>query len=261
MSLLTPALLELKNIQVMRGGKVVLDDFNLRIHANEHVAILGPNGCGKSTLIKTITRECYPVIRDGARISILGRESWNVFELRPLLGIVSNDLMAWCNSESVGLDIVLSGFFSSSHIFPNHLVLPEQRELAQSVLAQLEIPHLAERPVSEMSSGEAKRILIARALVHQPKALLFDEPSNSLDFHAQHSLRRTMSLLAKSGIGIILVTHDLADIVPEITRVVLMSKGRIIADGHKEEMLREEPLSKLFGMKVEIGRKDGYYHL
>ena len=257
----TPALLELQNIQVVRGGNVVLDDFNLLIHANEHVAILGPNGCGKSTLIKTITRECYPVVREGSHISILGRERWNVFELRSLLGIVSNDLMAWCNPESVGLDIVLSGFFSSSHIFPNHLIRPEQRELAASILAQLEVPHLAERSVSAMSSGEAKRILIARALVHQPRALLFDEPSNSLDFYAQHSLRQTMSRLANSGIGIILVTHDLADIVPEIKRVVLMSKGRIVADGSKEEMLQVERLSALFGMKVEIGRRDGYYHL
>jgi iron complex transport system ATP-binding protein len=261
MSLPTPALLELQNIRVMRGQNVVLDDFNLRIHANEHVAILGPNGCGKSTLIKTITRECYPVVREGSRISILGRERWNVFELRTMLGIVSNDLMAWCKPEAQGIEVVLSGFFSSSHLFPNHLVQPAQRELAESILAQLEVPHLSERPVCEMSSGEAKRILIARALVHQPRALLFDEPSNSLDFHAQHGLRQTMSRLANSGIGIILVTHDLADIVPEINRVVLISKGRIVADGSKEEMLRAEPLSDLFGMKVEIGRKDAYYHL
>jgi iron complex transport system ATP-binding protein len=261
MSQSTPALLDLQNIQVVRGGKVVLDDFNLRIHASEHVAILGPNGCGKSTLIKTITRECYPVVREGSHISILGRHQWNVFELRTLLGIVSNDLMAWCNPESVGLDIVLSGFFSSSHIFPNHLIQPHHRELAARLLHQLEIPHLAGRPVCEMSSGEAKRILIARALVHQPQALLFDEPSNSLDFHAQHSLRQTMSRLANSGIGIILVTHDLADIVPEIQRVVLLSKGRILADGAKEDMLREDRLSSLFGMSVEIGRRDGYYHL
>jgi iron complex transport system ATP-binding protein len=261
MSLPTPALLELQNIQVMRGGKVVLEDFNLRIHANEHIAILGPNGCGKSTLIKTITRECYPVVREGSCMSLLGREQWNIFELRTLLGIVSNDLMAWCNPEAVGLDVVLSGFFSSSHLFPNHLVKPEQRQLAEHVLTQLEVPHLADRQICAMSSGEARRILIARALVHKPRALLFDEPSNSLDFYAQHSLRQTMSLLANSGVGIILVTHDLADIVPEINRVVLMSKGRIVADGGKEEMLQKEPLSKLFGMKVAIGRKDGYYHL
>jgi iron complex transport system ATP-binding protein len=112
-----------------------------------------------------------------------------------------------------------------------------------------------------MSSGEAKRVLIARALVHKPRALLFDEPCNSLDVLAQHGLRETMRALARSGIGIILVTHELADIVPEIERVVLMSKGRIVADGPKEEVLQAGRLSHLFGLKVELGRRDGYYHI
>lgn len=256
-----PALLDLQNIQVMRGDKVALSDFTLRIEAGEHVAILGPNGCGKSTLIKTITRECYPVAREGSRMNILGEDRWNVFELRSLLGIVSNDLMAWCTGESVGRDVVLSGFFSSNDIYPNHLVSPEQRIQAEAALEQLQVPHLAGRPVIEMSSGEAKRVLIARALVHRPRALLFDEPSNSLDLFARESLRHTMRMLAKSGIGTVLVTHDLADLIPEIERVVLMSKGRIVADGPKEEILQEEKLAALFGMKVEIARKDGYYHL
>jgi iron complex transport system ATP-binding protein len=257
----SPALLDLQNIQVMRGGKVVLDDFTLRINAGEHVAILGPNGCGKSTLIKTITRECYPVVREGSSMTILGQDCWNVFELRSLLGIVSNDLMSWCTGESVGRDVVLSGFFSSNDIYPNHEIRPEQRAMAESALEQLQGPHLADRPVSEMSSGEAKRVLIARALVHHPRALLFDEPSNSLDHFARHSLRQTMSLLANLGIGIVLVTHDLADIIPEIERVVLMSHGRIVADGTKEAILQAEKLEALFGMRVEIARKDGYYHL
>jgi len=255
------ALLDLQNIQVMRGDKIVLDDFTLRIDAGEHVAILGPNGCGKSTLIKTIMRECYPVAREGSSMTILGEDCWNVFELRSLLGIVSNDLMAWCTGESVGRDVVLSGFFSSNDIYPNHLVRPEQRAQAEAALEQLQVPHLADRPVRAMSSGEAKRVLIARALVHRPRALLFDEPSNSLDHFARHSLRQTMSLLANSGIGIVLVTHDLADIIPGIERVVLMSNGRIVADGPKTEILQERRLAALFGMKVEIARRDGYYHL
>ena len=257
----TPALLDMQNVRVMRGDKVVLDDFSLRINAGEHVAILGPNGCGKSTLVKTIARECYPVVRDGSSMSILGRDRWNVFELRSLLGIVSNDLMSACTASISGRDAVLSGFFSSTRIFPHHTIDPGHRALADSALAQLQILHLAERPVAELSSGEAKRVLIARALVHQPKALLFDEPSNSLDFHARHSLREAMSALARSGIGIVLVTHDLADIVPEIERVVLMGKGRVVASGGKEEILQTERLSALFGMKVEIARRDGCYHL
>jgi len=261
MNLPTPALLDLKNIQVMRGEKTVLDHFTLRISAGEHVAILGPNGCGKSTLIKTITRECYPVAREGSSMTILGQDCWNVFELRSLLGIVSNDLMSWCTGEAVGRDVVLSGFFSSNDIYPNHTIRPEQRDLAEAALAQLQVPHLADRPVREMSSGEAKRVLIARALVHRPRALLFDEPSNSLDLFARQSLRQTMSLLARSGIGIVLVTHDLSDVIPEIERVVLLSRGRVVADGRKAETLEAKRLSEVFGLKVEIARRDGYYHL
>jgi iron complex transport system ATP-binding protein len=255
------ALLDLQNIQVMRGNKVALDDFSLRIQSGEHVAILGPNGCGKSTLIKTIMRECYPVAREGSSMTILGQDRWNVFELRSQLGIVSNDLMSWCTGEAVGRDVVLSGFFSSNDIYPNHAISAEQSALADAALAQLQVPHLAERPVCEMSSGEAKRVLIARALVHRPQALLFDEPSNSLDLFARHSLRQTMSELANSGIGMVLVTHDLADVIPEIERVVLLSQGRIVGDGRKDEMLQATRLSALFGMQVEIARRDGYYHL
>ncbi len=245
----------------MRGDKIVLDDFSLRIGAEEHVAVLGPNGCGKSTLIKTLTRECYPVAREGSSMAILGQTRWDVFELRSLLGIVSNDLMSSCTAEASGLDVVLSGFFSSTRIFPNHDVDAKLRDMAEYALARLGVSHLAERAVQEMSSGEAKRVLIARALVHNPRALLFDEPCNSLDIAAQGSLRETMRTLAGSGIGIILVTHELPDIVPEIERVVLLSKGRIVADGTKEEILRAEKLSQLFGVKVELGRRDGYFHI
>jgi iron complex transport system ATP-binding protein len=263
-------LIDLQNVRVMRGdisrgslanAKPALDDFTLRVQPDEHIAVLGPNGCGKSTLIKTITRECYPMVREGSSMTILGQKNWNIFELRSLLGIVSNDLMASCTNAVSGLDVVLSGFFSSTRIFPNHSFDPEQKELAEAALSQLGVAHLAERSVDEMSSGEAKRVLIARALVHTPRALLFDEPCNSLDIRAQHGLRETMRSLAQSGIGIILVTHELPDIVPEIARVVLMANGRITADGPKEEVLQSERLSELFGLEVELVRRNGSYNI
>ena len=257
----TAPLLDFRNLCVMRGQKIALDDFSLRIGADEHVAILGPNGCGKSTLIKTITRECYPVASDDSSMSILGQDTWDVFKLRSALGIVSNDWMLSCTGDANGRDVVLSGFFSSTAIYPNHLVQPEQTHLADAALAELKISHLADCPVCEMSSGEARRVLIARALVHKPRALLFDEPCNSLDLAAQQSLRHTMSTLARSGTAIILVTHELVDIVPEIQRVVLMSKGRVVADGSKEEILQVERLQSLFGVTVEMARRDGHYHL
>lgn len=257
----TPALMDFRNLRVMRGQKAAIDDFSLRVGADEHVAILGPNGCGKSTLIKTITRECYPVAREESSMSILGQDTWDVFSLRSLLGIVSNDLMLSCTGDACGRDVVLSGFFSSTAIYPNHTVDPRHLQMAESALAELKIVHLADRPVGEMSSGEARRVLIARALVHKPKALLFDEPCNSLDLAAQQKVRQTMSSLAKSGTAIILVTHELADIVPEIQRVVLMSGGRIIADGPKEEILRVDRLAALFGVSVDMARRDGHYML
>src|SRR6202163_3825421 len=199
--LMEPALVDLNNVRVIRGDNVALDDFSLQIHAGEHVAILGPNGCGKSTLIKTITRECYPVIREGSSMTILGQSRWNIFELRSVLGIVSNDLMLDVTSETSGREVVLSGFFSSTKIFDHQTVEPIHRTRADAALERLGIAHLAERPVAEMSSGEAKRILIARALVHDPQTLVFDEPSNTLDVFAQQGLRETMRRLAQSGMG------------------------------------------------------------
>jgi len=256
-----PPLLSLKNVTVMRGDCAALRDVNLEIAAGEHVCILGPNGCGKSTLIKTITRECYPLAADRCSISILGRERWNIFELRSLLGIVSPDLLASCTTEATGRDVVLSGFFSSTRIFPHHHPEPELLARAEAALERLGIAHLVNRPVAHMSSGEAKRTLIARALVHGPKTLLFDEPSNALDIAAQLQLRETLRELAQSGLGILLVTHHVSEIIPEIERVVLLREGRILADGPKATFLTEETLSNLFQAKVRLGQHDGYFHL
>src|ERR1700756_5954120 len=165
-------LLALSHVTVMRGEHPALQDITLRVDAGEHVCILGPNGCGKSTLIKTITRECYPVANEGSSISILGRERWNIFELRSLLGIVSPDLLASCTTEATGRDVVLSGFFSSTRIFPHHHPDPELVTRAEAALDRLGIAHLADPPLTHMSSGEAKRTLIARALAHEPEKLL-----------------------------------------------------------------------------------------
>jgi iron complex transport system ATP-binding protein len=258
---LPPPLLELRHIWVQRGENTALRDISLSIGAGEHVAILGPNGCGKSTLIKTITRECYPLVRPESSMTILGESLWNVTELRNLLGIVSNDLMSRCTQSVTGFDLVLSGFFSSIGIWPHHHVTEAMREKTDRVLALLDVQQLAAKPVDEMSSGEARRILIGRALVHEPKTLLLDEPSTSLDLFAQHELRETVRKLARSGIGIVLVTHHLSDIVPEIERVIMMRAGRIVGDGLKGEMLTASALKDLFGVEVELAQRDGYYNL
>ena len=124
----------------MRGQNTALHNLSLTVGAGEHVAILGPNGCGKSTLIKTITRECYPLAHADSSVRILGRTRWNIFDLRALLGIVSNDLMAQCTREITGFDVVLSGFFSSIGIWPNHEVTAEMRAKAAEVAAPVRSP-------------------------------------------------------------------------------------------------------------------------
>jgi iron complex transport system ATP-binding protein len=256
-----PPLLEFRNVTVMRGTNSVLREVNLKIEDGEHAAILGPNGCGKSTFIKSITRECYPLPGPDSHLRIMGRDRWNVFELRGLLGIVSNDLLNTSTRDLTGREVVLSGFFSSIGIWPNHEVTAYMRTKADELLYRLEVPHLADRYLTEMSSGEHRRIMIGRALVHEPRALLLDEPSTSLDLFAQHELRSILRKLAQTGTGILLVTHHLSDVIPEIERVILMRRGTIFADGPKAAMLREEQLSSLFGLPVTLEQHDGFYHL
>ena len=256
-----PPLIEYNNVTVCRNEQVALDGLTLSIGLGEHVAILGPNGSGKSTFIKTVTRECYPKLTESSYLHILGRQDWNIYELRPLLGIVSNDLLARCVRDFAGREIVLSGFFSSVGIWPHHKVEPEMEQKTLEVMETLEIAHLARRRMSQLSSGEARRVLIARALVHDPKALVLDEPTSSLDLHATYELRSIFRKIAAAGIGVVMVTHDLDDIIPEIDRVILLKQGRVFADGPKEDTLNSEILSALYGTEFEVIQKNGYYHL
>jgi iron complex transport system ATP-binding protein len=260
--------LELEHVNVARGDTTVLHDINLRIQAGEHIAILGPNGCGKSTLIKTMTCECYPLALPGTRVSIFGRERWDLTELKRRLGVVSADLPGKPTLKTTGLDAVLTGFFSSSTLWPNLTVTPQMRARAEEVLKLVGATYLAEKLVGEMSAGEQRRIMIGRALVGSGAAapgrtsqmLLLDEPSNALDLAAQQGLRSMLRTLARTGTGILLITHHIADILPEITRVVLMRDGRIIADGPKEDLLTPTALSDLFGVPLQVTQRDGFFH-
>jgi iron complex transport system ATP-binding protein len=255
-----PSLMVMKNVTVIKGGRKILDSVSLSIGQGEHVAIIGPNGSGKSSLIKTFTKEYHPLAAaDGLILNIMGKETWHVFELRKMLGIVSGDLQqTYCRQVSV-LDVVLSGFFSSIGIYYNHKVTPEMEARAREVLKFLKISHLADRLMSELSSGEARRVLIGRALVHDPQALILDEPANSLDLKALQGFRESIRKIAGSGKSVILVTHNLEDIIPEIDRVILIKDGKIFMDGKKQEILTSSNLSELFSLPIEVIEKKGYY--
>ena len=253
-------LLDLCNVSVQRGDRVVLDELNLKVRTGEHIAILGPNGSGKSTLIKTITRECYPLLRPDSYLRILGKDAWNIFELRSQIGVVSHDLMTTCTRDITGRELVLSGSFGSIGIPPRHQPSSEMEDRAFTVMQSLDTVNLANRWLDELSSGEARRLLIARSLIHSPSTLLLDEPTTSLDLSALHELRGHMRRLAQSGIGLLLVTHHLDDIIPEIDRVVLLNHGKLYADGPKQEVLTPGALSELFGTPVEVNERNGFYH-
>lgn len=257
--------LELSNVNVARGDRVVLHDVNLTIRAGEHVAILGPNGCGKSTLILAMTCQVYPIVVPGMRVCIFGRERWDLTQLRKHFGVVAAGLMGSelpgeRTAVTTGLDAVIAGFFSASTLWPNLHVTAEMRDRAAEALERIEATHLANQLVGEMSAGEKRRILIARALVHRPRQLLLDEPSNALDLAAQRDLRETLRRLAAEGTGLVLVTHHLGDILPEIERVILMRQGRIVADGPREQLLTAPRLSELFNAPVRIGHDDEWLH-
>jgi iron complex transport system ATP-binding protein len=257
-----PPLIELENVTVRREERIALDSVSLSIAQAEHVAILGPNGCGKSTLIKLISRDLYPIQKpEPWALRIMGRDQWRLFDLRHHLGIVSNDWMQMCTRDYSGYEIVLSGFFGSVGIWPYHPVTAEMERKAREVMELLEILHLSSRGTNEMSSGEARRILIARALVHDPQALMLDEPTTSLDLRATWELREVLRKLARNGISILMVTHHLPDIIPEMRRVVLIREGRVVMDGPKERVLEAGALSGLFGVPVEVLERGGYYHV
>jgi iron complex transport system ATP-binding protein len=261
----SPEFLRMRNVDVARGQKVVLHDVSLRIAAGEHIAILGPNGCGKSTLIKAMTCECYPIVRPGMEMKVYGRDRWEVQELRKHLGVVATELPGERTAVTRGLDAVVSGFFSSSTLWPNLVVSESMRSSALDALGMLGAEYLRDRWVGEMSAGEKRRVMIARALVHRPEMLLLDEPSNALDLAAQHELREILREVAvgsgeRGGTGLVMVTHHLADILPEIDRVVMMGAGRIVADGPKRELLQASRLRELFGVDLELTERNGYWH-
>ncbi|HLT92441.1 MAG TPA: ATP-binding cassette domain-containing protein [Woeseiaceae bacterium] len=254
-------LIEIRDATVYRGETRVLDRFSLDIAQGEQVAILGPNGAGKTTLLKLVSRELYPAAAPGACVRILGRERWNVWELRSKIGIVSHDLQARYRPATTALDVVVSGFFSSVgvHGALRGRVTDEQRERAERVLAELGVGALAAKPFGSMSTGEQRRTLLARALVHDPHTLVLDEPTAGLDLAASFDYLARIRKLVDDGRSIVLVTHLLNELPPEIERVILLRAGRVLADGPKGEVVTEANLERTYGTAVTLTQVGGYY--
>ncbi|MFP5232488.1 MAG: ABC transporter ATP-binding protein [Acidobacteriota bacterium] len=262
------AIVDLQHVFVARGERVVLHDVSLRIEAGEHLAILGPNGCGKSTLLKTITCEVYPLVNPASQVRIMGRERWDLTQLKRRMGVVASEIPGGSTLAISGREAVLTGFFSSSRIWPNLTVTARMQERAEEILQLVHAEDLAEAPVGEMSAGQQRRVMIGRALAGTSldaeqgsvQMLLLDEPSNALDLAAQQDLREMLRELAQKGTAILLITHHIADILPEMNRIVMMREGRIVADGAKTTLLTETHLQRLFGREIALTGRDGYWN-
>jgi iron complex transport system ATP-binding protein len=261
--------LELKDATLIRGGTRVLENFSLTIEHGQHTAVLGPNGAGKTSLIRMLTLDDRPRAAGSngvAPMRLFGRASWDVSELRMRLGVVTGDLDAGfgvgtSGGRVRGLDVALSGLLGSHGVFSHHDVTGGMRGQAQAALERVEALHLGGKPLNEMSAGERRRVLIARALITRPDALVLDEPTAGLDPVARYRFMESVRRLAHEGTTLILVTHHIDEIIPEIGRVVLLQRGKVAFDGAVEEALTSERLRNVFGGPLMIERSRGYYHV
>lgn len=256
-----PALIDIHNATIWRGNTQVFENLTLTIPQRQRIAILGPNGSGKTTLLKTINRELYPVAKEDSWIRILGRERWNVWELRRQIGLVSHDLQNRYTPTTTALEVVVSGFQSSIGV---HGLLAErvsegQIAAARQILANLGIAEFAATELQAMSTGQQRRCLLARALVHEPATLILDEPTSGLDLAASFDYLRQISRLASDGQNLVIVTHQLNEIPPEVERVVLLKNGTVVADGSKEATLTSDILSDVYETGVRVSQIDGHF--
>jgi iron complex transport system ATP-binding protein len=263
-----PPILELVNATLVRGRTRVLNGLSFTIHQGEHTAILGPNGAGKTSLIRMLTLDDRPLASSNGTpaLRLFGREHWDIGELRTRLGVVTGDLDASFGLSTSGgrvtaLDTAISGLFGSHGVFAHHDVTTAMRERGRAALERVEVAHLAGKPLNEMSTGERRRVLIARALVTQPDALVLDEPTTGLDLVARHRFMETVRRLAREGTTLILITHHADEIVPETRRVVLLREGRVAYDGTPADALTAAHLSNVFDANLTVERAGDYYHV
>ena len=254
-------LLELANVTVVRGGRRALDGVTLSIPRGQNTAVVGPNGAGKSTLLRMLNGEFFPLRRPGVRMRLLGRERWNVFDVRRQLGVVSHELQASHHGWLSGLDVVCSGFFASVGIYRHQALSETQKRRAAAAAESQGAAGLLDRRFETLSSGEQRRLLLARALVHEPHTLLLDEPATGLDLRAAFSLMERLRALATGGTTLIVVTHHIDQIPPEVERVVLLKAGRLLADGPKGEVLTGAALSELFEIDVDVVERGGWFRV
>ena len=254
-------LFQIHDASVVRGGKTILHVADFSLAEGEHVALLGPNGAGKSTFIQLLTREVFPLWREEPPVLFRGQARPQLADIKRTLGIVSSTMHDQVRVHLPVIDIVVGGIFGTLGVPLRGKVGEKDRALALDALGRLGIAELADRDVMTLSTGQVRRVLVARELVRDPQVLIFDEPCTGLDPQGMYHVRQTMGTLAAEGRSVVLVTHYPEDIIPEIRRVLLIKDAEVFADGPKEELLTSEVMSDLFDVPLVVGESCGWYSL
>lgn len=256
-----PPLFSLRNAEVVRAGRTILSIDHFDLAEGEHVALLGPNGAGKSTFIQLLTREVFPLYRDEPPVRFRGSARPQLSDIKQALGIVSATMHDQVRVHLPVLDIVMGGIYGTLGLPQRIEATEQQRGQALDALDRLGIVEIAHRDVMTLSTGQVRRVLVARELMSDPSVLIFDEPCTGLDPEGMYHVRETMRVLAAEGRSIVLVTHYPEDIIPAIKRVLLIKDAHIFADGPKEELLTCETMSDLFGVPLEVDVHNDWYSL
>jgi iron complex transport system ATP-binding protein len=255
----TPPILEIQQATVYRGDTCVFSDFSFTLQEGEHVAILGPNGAGKSTLLRLLSGEVHAMPKDETRMTLFGEKQWNVWDVRKRIGIVSHDLQREYLICAEGLNVILSGFYASNDTYEYQEFTKTQMTRAYEVMQELGIASLASRRFGHLSTGEQRRFLLGRALVHDPPVLVLDEPTSGLDLKACFQYLDLLRMQLTKGKTVLLVTHHLHEIPPEIDRVIFLKEGKILAGGPKRTVLTNEQVSRLFDSQITLVQANGWY--
>ena len=248
-------LVQIKNATVYRNNNLVLNSLNWTMRPGQHWALVGNNGSGKTTLLKLIFGELLPI--DGGTVHWFNSRTWNgLADILEQIGYVSAEYQENYDRNVTGREVVESGFFSSIGLWQK--VTSRQIQRAEECLHLLEIEHLRQKPFRSMSYGEARRVLLARALVHRPTLLVLDEPCSGLDIPTRERFLETLQKLSRKT-QMIYVTHHIEEILPAITHVLYLKDGSIFRQGPKDSMLKDEILSGALGHPLTLHKNNGRF--
>jgi len=253
-------ILKVAQLSIQRGNTRILDNICWGVRRGEHWVILGPNGSGKTSLLSALTGYLTP---SEGEILLLGRRyggfDWR--ELRKKIGLVSSAVRQLMGNDEPALETVMSG--KNATIDFRGRYSARDRERAAGLLRRVECDHLADRCWQFLSQGERQRVLIGRALMPKPRVLILDEPCAGLDPAAREQFLHFLDRLGRSRTGpaLLLVTHHVEEIMPAFSHVLLLRKGRIVAQGAKDTVLTSKLLSATFDAPMRLRRRAGRFEL